>query len=71
MRRNIQAIREGICRNSGLKERVILLEKGLAEKEEVREKSATASRYAPHEHSLIRYRYESVLEQAFLPFSHL
>ncbi|TFJ86676.1 hypothetical protein NSK_002330 [Nannochloropsis salina CCMP1776] len=34
MRRNIQAIREGICRNSGLKERVILLEKGLAEKEE-------------------------------------
>jgi len=35
MKRNARAIREGVCRNQGLKERVVLLEKGLGDKEQV------------------------------------
>ena len=35
MKRNARAIREGVCRNEGLKERVVLLEKGLGDKEQV------------------------------------
>ena len=36
MKRNARAIREGVCRNHGLNERVVLLEKGLGDKEQVR-----------------------------------